>query len=570
MPAIPYQPVPSVATTEQATPSERINSPVEAFGGGVAAATEGLGRVTEQAGNELFGRAVALQQLQNETEAREGDAQYMIQAGDVHAKFNALEGKDRVDAYPKYAQDLQDLRLKIRGGMSNQMAAKMYDSSSLSTMGRSIFNGAGAAASANKEWAHGAVTAQSDLVTKQVFDDPNDEGAFRAAIDQNHQSAATKAALTAGGASPERVELLTRQGDSTIASNRILGMARNQPYQASQLLKQYKDEGLLFGKDYEAVSNKVESLTQTVGTQTIANQVLSKYLQADGTYTKSASDMQAEAVKIATETYPDDPKMATAAAGAFDHNFNQHQWAKAQDEREVKQQASDFIVKGVRSVDMLPPDLVKRMSPGDIKAFPGAANTYQSSIDKQTNQDAYNKYLGLYNNDNGKFMETDFMTADGLSKGDRDRFLKLQRTAAANGDSRVSKAMNTLKGAVPGTLESLSIYRRDPKNPEDFDKFTGALHEAIQSWQETTGKAPNEAQLTKEIFPNLIMQTTDPDRWFGGKSELFKAGVPDDARAAMEKDAGKPLNDEEARKTYLRGQFNQLFGGRAKSQDKVQ
>src|SRR5581483_2952696 len=568
MPQVPYQPVPQVAPSEAATPGVRVNAPTEAFGGASAAATEGLGKGFEQAGNELFGRAVALQQLANETEAREADAQYMLQAGDLHAKFNALEGKERVNAFPKYSADLEELRVKLRNGLSNQMSMKMYDASSLSVMSRSIFNGAGAAATANKEWAHGAVTAQHDLLVKGVYDDPNDESAFRAAIENNHQTATSRAALTAGGASPERVELFTRQGDSTIASNRILGMARNEPYKASQLLKQYKEEGLLFGKDYEVVSNKVQSLTQTVGTNVIANQVLGKYLQPDGTYSKTASEMQAEAVAEATKAYPDDPKMPTAAAAVFDHNYNQHQWAKTQDDRAVAQELNNYIVKGVNKVDLLPPDLVKRMTPAQIKGFPAAANTYQRSVDQQTNQDAYTRLLGLYNNDNARFMETNIMTEPGLSKSDRDRFLHLQRTVAANGDPRVSKAMATLRGAVPGTLESLSIYRRDPKNPEDFDKFTGALHEAIQSWQESTGKPPNEQQLTKEIFPNLIIQVTDPDRWFGGKSELFKAGVPDEVRALAEKDAGKPLTDEEVRKAYLRTQFNKLFGQK-KDQSKV-
>ena len=101
MPAIPYSPVPQVSPQENPTPSVRENTPIGAFGGQVAEAIQGLGAVTEKAGNELFGRAVALQQLNNETEAREADAKYMMAAGDIHAKFNALEGKDRVDAYPK-------------------------------------------------------------------------------------------------------------------------------------------------------------------------------------------------------------------------------------------------------------------------------------------------------------------------------------------------------------------------------------------------------------------------------------------------------------------------------------
>lgn len=564
MPGVPYDPVPSIAPTEAATPRPNVNAPVGAFGGEVAHAIEGLGAVTTHAGNELFGRAVAIQQLNNETEAREADAKYMIGAGDLHAKFNSLEGQERVKAFPQYTKDLQDLRVKTRNDLSNPMAQKMYDASSLSTMGRSIFNGAGAAATANKEWAHTTVNAQHELLVKGTYDSPDDDSAFRAAISQNHSTSATRAALTPGGASPERVALMQRQGDSTIASNRILGMARNQPYKASQMLEQYKKEGLLFGKDYETVSNKVQSYAQTVGADTVANQVLEKYLQSDGTYSKTAREMQTEAVDTAQKMYPDDPKMESATRSVFDRNYNQRDWTRDRDARVVEQHMADYRTKGVMSVDMLPPDLVKRMSSTQIARYPREANAYRESIDKQTNKADFQRLLGLYNNNNGAFMETNIISQPGLSKENIDYFTKLQRQATANGDPRVTKAMSTLRGAVPATLESLSIYRRDHKSPEDYDRFTGALHEAIQAWQENTGKPPNEKELTKEIFPNLVMQVTDPDRWFGRKSELFKAGLPEGVKELAEKDAGKSLSEEEARQFYLREQFNKLFGAKGK------
>lgn len=570
MPSIPYSPIPEIAPTQEGIPKVHVDAPIAAFGGATAAAEEKLGGAISGVGNELFERAYALKQLENETEARQADAQYMMQAGEIHAQFNALEGEARVKAFPQYSQNLQDLRVKLRDDLSNPMSQKMYDSSSLSTMGRSIFNGAGAAASANKEWVHSVVLAQNDLLVKGTYDDPNDDSAYNAAIKNNHDTAATRAALTPGGASPERVELMVRQGDSTIAANRVLGLARNQPFQAAQLLKQYKDQGLLFGKDEEVVSNKVESLTETVGTNTIANQVLGKYLQPDGTYTKPASEMQAEAVELATKSYPDDPKMEVAARGAFDRNFNQHTWAATQDRMAVTQKLNDYIVKGVASTDMLPPDLVKQMTPAQIKQFPAQANTYQRSIDEQTNRASFDKFLGLYNNDNAKFMETNFMSEPGLSKSDRDRFLKLQRSATPNGDPRVSRAMTWLRGYSPGTLDSLGITGAK-KDQDTADRFTGALHDAIQSWQETTGKAPTEAQLTKEIYPNLLTRVTEPGWLWDSKTEFFKSALPKPIVERAEKAKGEALTEEETASLthdYNRAQFNALFSNRKKDQSK--
>ena len=565
MAKVPYSPISTEAPTTQGAPSISVNAGGAAFGTNVAEAIGGLGKAVEGAGNELFSRAVALKQLDNESEAREADTQYMIQAGTLHANFNALEGKERAQALPQYMKDLQDSRTKLRSGLSNPMAQKMYDASSLSTMGRSIFNGAGAAASANKEYAHSSLSAQHDLLVKGVYDNPDDDSSFRAAIDENHKSSATRAALSVGGYSPEREELMIKQGDSTIAANRILGMARNNPLKASQMLKQYKDEKLLFGNDEKTVTDKVQSLTQTVGTNAIATAVLQKHLQPDGSYEKSASDMQAETVKAATATYPDDPKMATAAAQAFDHNYNQHQWAVQQDQRALNQTLNNYIVKGATSVGMLPPDAVKQMTPTQIKAFPGQANAYVRAEQVQTDQKQYHDLLGEYNNDNGKFMDRDIMREPGISKQNMDFFLGLQRKAQANGDPRVSRAMQQIKGASPQILDDLQVTGKS-KDPATANQFVGALHEAIQSYQETNGKAPDEKTITKEIFPAVTRQVTQDGWIWNSKVPFFSSSIPDKYKEEYLK--VKPdATDPEIRQTYARQMFDQFFKGQKATKD---
>ena len=565
MAQVPYSPVSTEAPTERGTPSVSINAGGAAFGVNVAEAIGGLGKAVEGAGSELFGRAVALKQLENETEARTADAQYMMQAGMIHGKFNALEGQQRVNALPQYMKDLDDTRTKIRNSLSNPMSMKMYDSSSLSTMGRSIFNGAGAAATANKEAAHSAISATHELDTKTVYDNPNDEASFRSAIARNHTDAATRAALSVGGYSPEREELMIKQGDSTITANRILGMARNNPLKASQLLKQYKDENLLFGNDERTVTDKVQSLTQTVGTNSIATAILQKHLQPDGSYEKSASEMQAEAVKVATTIYPDDPKMAPAAAQAFDHSYNQHQWAVQQDQRAVNQTLNDNIVKGVTSVAMLPPSVVKQMTPTQIKAFPGQANSYQRAEQVQTDQTKYQELLGLYNNDNGKFMDKDIMREPGISKSNMDFFLGLQRKAQANGDPRVSRAMNQIKGFNPQILDDLQVTGKN-KDPATANQFVGALHEAIQSWQENNGKAPDEKIITKEIFPAVTRQVTQEGWLWNSKTPFFQSSIPDKYKEEYLK--VKPeAKEPEIRQFYARQMFDQFFKSQKATKD---
>src|SRR5258706_6396567 len=163
MPQVPYTGVPSQTLADIPTPEMNPRVPSAAFGGEVAQAVQGLGKTVAGAGDEIFNRAIALQNLQNEAEATEADAKYMIEVGKIHAEYSAKEGNERVQAFPKYRQDMQDIRQNIRGTLSSPMSQKMFDRSSLSTMGRTIFNGAGAAATAQRQYVVGTATSQMEL-----------------------------------------------------------------------------------------------------------------------------------------------------------------------------------------------------------------------------------------------------------------------------------------------------------------------------------------------------------------------------------------------------------------------
>src|ERR1017187_7925457 len=242
MAQVPYSPVPDVEPSQRSVGPANVNAPAAAFGTDVASAIGGLGKAIEGAGNELFSRAYAMQQLKNEADARDADTNYMIAAGDLHAKYSALEGKDAVDAYPKYAQDLKDQRMQFRGSLTNPQAQKMYDTNSLSTMGRSIFNGAGHAATQNKQYALGTATAQIDLDAKSVEDNPNDEGLFQQKISKTRDNVRTLSGLKGFDVDGPQEQDLERKAVSGIWRSRIEGMAKTDPFGASTFLEAHKTE----------------------------------------------------------------------------------------------------------------------------------------------------------------------------------------------------------------------------------------------------------------------------------------------------------------------------------------
>ena len=175
MPSVPYNPVPDVAPTDNEIPRERIDTPGAAFGTTIGAATEHLGQVTEGAGNEIFQRGIAMQDLYNHSQALDADTKFMEER-DIHAKLDSMHGKEAVDYANGFKQDLAAARQAQRDNLPNAMAQKIYDQTSLNTYGRTIFNGAGVAGKANKDYYQETLLSQTQLDIKSLGDSPLDEG----------------------------------------------------------------------------------------------------------------------------------------------------------------------------------------------------------------------------------------------------------------------------------------------------------------------------------------------------------------------------------------------------------
>jgi len=271
MPQVPYSGAPSVGPVSAPTPRYSVDTPIAAFGGTIAQATEGLGKAVEGAGNELFVRAQAMQDLYNHSQAQEADAKYMQSAGELHAKYSSLSGKEAVAAYPQYIQDLQDTRKGIRDGLPNAMAQKLYDSQSLSTMGRTIFNGAGHAATENKKYALGASRARVDAISDQALGNPADDAGFKSGLATAEAEVRAQGQLAGIGDEATNQAVATER--SRLWSQRITGMAKQAPIQAGKWLDEAVKSGDLRGEDIAKVTNIVQGARNTVGARMVSQTV---------------------------------------------------------------------------------------------------------------------------------------------------------------------------------------------------------------------------------------------------------------------------------------------------------
>lgn len=577
MAQVPYQPYPT-ADPIAGTGARGISVPAnaEAFGSGVADAVKGAGGSLDHVGNELWTRAVALQELQNETEARKADADYMEAAGLKHATFNALEGEARVKAFPGHIQDLKQTREDIRGRLSNQSAQKMFDSQSLSTMGRTIFNAAGAAASAQKSWSIGTAKAQIDLDAKTVEDNPGDDVLFQNKLNRVRAGAENLSVLNGHG--PEEAKDLSLKLTSQLWKQRIIGLSRNEPFKAVQMLEGAQTN--LTQQDYLMVDNAVRTQARAVGASQIANDAYKDGLGDGVTPKMSLGDMEIGAREKAKSLMSNDPILAEHAVQTLRGIYNQDKYAKKQEDEENMDIVRGGYEKGVRDVRelRLDPKVASAMDALPVKMremIPGVINRYNASRNQVTNQDNFIRLKGLAANDPGGFLETD-LTKEQLGFTDL-KYLMGQQSKLKqdqNADPRVGRAITWMRGAMGAQMEALGIYRRDKASPEDYDKFTGALQSALDNWQETHAKPPTYEEVTTKIAPQILRTHTEP-KWFGLSSDqvpFFKQEVPDDARQKLTDDVttmtGSPPSEAEIYKAYVREQYIKLYGGAAKAKPK--
>lgn len=271
MPAVPYNPVPQVAPQAASTPRFQANVSAETFGGNVGAALGNLGGQLQRSGNELFERGIAMQTLYNQSEAQEADAAYTEEAGRLHADYNSLQGKQAVDAYPTYIENLKTARQSIRDGLSNETSQKLFESASNGTMGRSIFNGAGHAAGQNKKYALGASNARVAAIGNQTLSFPEDDRSFKEGLITTETEVRAQAQLM--GLSPEATEEAVSLQKSKLWGERVKGLAKREPITAGRMLDDGIKRGDIRGEDIGKLTNLVQQQRNTVGARMISRQV---------------------------------------------------------------------------------------------------------------------------------------------------------------------------------------------------------------------------------------------------------------------------------------------------------
>ncbi len=573
--AVPYQPVPSQTLEPTATPEMNPRIPAAAFGGEVAQALSGFGKTVEGAGDQIFNKALALQNLANEAEAKNAASDYQIQAGKLHADYSSLQGKEAVDGFQPYTQKLKALRESIRGGLKTAMSQKDFDSDSLSTMGRTIFNGAGHAATQNKQYIVGASDARVDIAGDSLMVDPSPNNLKIAKATAEREIRETQG--PAKGLSPEATDEAVKTKTSSQTLKYLVGLSRTKPFEAKDQLNAMKAE--LTPDDFLKADNIVRSQSRAVGSANIAREVYEGG-QGDATHpAKSASEMEAE-VRAKAKTFdPEDPLLESHAVAAFNGRLNQDKYNQARETRDNQATLNQAIVSGVRNEQELRADPKAAAAADALIAagkklnLPAEINNYNSARDRKDNMERFNTLMGTANNDVEGFLNYNPRADDKLSQGQINAIVAKQDQLKkqVGQDPRVDRAIGWMRGAFGAQMEALGVFKRTQQNKDDYDHLTGTVQSALDLWQDNHGKPPTYKEFQEQIGPQILQQRSEP-AWFGlttSKKPFFARDVPEEFSSSVKADVlakgGSEPSEQDLYKAYVRTQLMKLYPASKKS-----
>lgn len=585
MPTVPDL-YPDVTPTTQGAPGINYAVPAEAFGGAIGHALVGLGGTLEQAGDRVWQRAVELQNLENETHAKNADALYMQQSGQLHADFLQKEGVNAgSQALAQHIQDLQKLRTDIRSDIANPMAQKMYDSSSVAFMGRNIFNAAGHSGQQMKVAASNASQARVDMMTNQIGENPGDDIGFQRATRATASEIDQQGALH--GWSPDQIAATKQSTISSQVATRVAGLAKTDVTGAQDLLERASKQGLLLPGDEQKVRNTVQTQFRQVASRNISDEVNKDLLHpGDSDDTKSVEDRVDEGMAKAKAIAPDDEQLPDIVRNRILADYGRQ-----------KKIETDFVQQNVKTVGQallkpnaegLFPSTVEQLQGIDPAVGPALDNLAKypqqtAAIYKQLERNArgvsqpttpenlqvYHTYRGQAmagsDDERAAFMSQNFATDSKLTNGQKNSLMGMQDSMRkqSQSDPRVGRALNILKPDI----QAAGI---DVRDKEDYYRFTGALADELEQFQQShPGKMPSTDEV--KTMGRQLMQTTGKSMGYiwNSQTPLYRTDVPDDDVQRIKADpawARRSItpNDDLVRRIYVQEQFQKLYGGTAK------
>lgn len=268
MAQVPYTPVPDVQPEDRVAqpPRLQIYTNPDMFGANIGRAIEQLGGTLQKSSEELFQRALAVQQIKNQAELDNLNSQFLNETAGVHANFSSLQGRNASDGLSKYGTDLEGIRSRIQSQASNPMVARLFESTSRNQLARDLFNGAGHAGQQLKVYQNDSLTGSIDAVRHSAGLSPFDEDGFQRRVTDATALVKDKAALE--GLDPQDA---VGKEVSKLYKERLVAMGAKDPFQATAIAKKAWDAGKIRSDDYAALDKTLQYQRNTTGARNISS-----------------------------------------------------------------------------------------------------------------------------------------------------------------------------------------------------------------------------------------------------------------------------------------------------------
>lgn len=588
MAQVPYSPVPNVTPSGAGLPTVSPNIPAAAFGGDIATAISGMGKEIAGAGNEVYERAIWLQNLNNQAEAKKADADYIVRSGQLHAEFNTLEGDQAIKAYPSYTAKLRALRESIKGSLGNRMSQQMFDSESLGTLSRSIFNAAGHVAGQQKAYVISAADADVTARRERTAANPNDEAGFNTDLAKSNDTIERIGKLR--GKPPEAITNDKLANTSAMWATKIEGVAKEAPLQAPKLLEDNRSK--LTERDFKRVENVVNNQRDAVGSANIAQDILKSHMDDEGNLTAPMAEIQAKARGLAAQFSPEDPQFITKTIRALDAEYNQRKYAMKQERFDNIQAVTDaFVTHGVSNMQQLLANpkasaAYYALPPSEQAKVPAKIDNYIKARDRNANERTMTELMGMKNNDVEGFLnanpeDPEFKLSQSQIREVMVQQQKVKKQTAQ--DPRVDRAMGWMRGGFGAQMEAMGVFRRTTSNKTEYDHLTGAVQQALDIWQEDHKKPPTNKEFNEQIAPNILKVQKEPGAFgiygygvFGNDRTIYRhdTGSKDyqtfvsTQKADITAKGGAEPSEEELYKSYTRLQLLKLYPAKKKGEVK--
>lgn len=552
MARVPYEPF---STAQPISPGEQVREDVrpEAFGVNIGNAIQQLGATGEKVSSELFQRAYAIQELQDENAARDQSINSTQQMALEQKSFEALgERAGDPGVLEAHLQKLNQIRQQGRAALDNPLAQRYYDQDAASLLNRFTVIGAETAGNALKTSTVKTADAQMDLATKTWTD--GSEAEFSQKLDAVKRAAATKAGAMGWDQTEEDAELLKQT--SRMRFGQINFIAHEDSTKALDMLEQMKRDGSkdMTEDDWNRAYDIALDKNNTTGAKFLANQVIAE----GGSIDSMEEKVRDRSASLARGGEQNEAVFRDNALTTLRTLYSHQNYVEQQQQQKYVQTVDDAINSGnFTSMDQLlaDPDVAAayhNLKPSEQGKIDEKLAVYWRDKDKAPNFLEYNRLRGeaLDPATQGKFINEDIYKAN-INNDQRARLL-LMREQLINGqaerDPQVLKAAAAIRNIYPNSVPQAS-------SPA-YHTFLGSLQGLLEDYQATKG-----AKASAEDYEKLgkVLMTQVPGTGWFSNYRVFEAPVSQEF-----KDRFKDMNDEEQTYAYHRQlgvqMFNKLFG----------